>query len=262
MIDVKDIWAYFSDPPEDQQQYVNRTLYRLLEGPASNGVYLKGCAFYSALRDLVEANTERLPEFVQEKLACDDTETVAHLMYLVLSGWRDHYFKVLVPHHFSKARDWRDYGETSIDYTTSYDESEILYEADIRVYRATSFEMTNITMVSDYKQKDAKRVYLKGQRAVRICDLDFDKFRSVNMRAENMGEIFWIPSGPGSIREGQPMPLKRSDVLEEISCRRACRVIDSATWQRALKHMQLSPWPDSKRVSGRGIRAEIEFYIR
>lgn len=98
-------------------------------------------------------------------------------------------------------------------------------------------------------------------RAVRICDLDLNMFRSVNIRKIYTEEMFWTLSGPGDIREGQRMPCDTSEILEETSCSRTCKVIDSVTWQRALKHKQLSPWSDSKRVAHRGTRTEIEFHL-
>lgn len=87
MVNRQDVWAYFSNPPEDQRQYVDRTIYRVMQGVHNNDVYLKGDDFYSGLERMFKSNTDNLPESVQERLAYNERRTIHHLMYLTLSGW-------------------------------------------------------------------------------------------------------------------------------------------------------------------------------
>ncbi|OJI83174.1 hypothetical protein ASPTUDRAFT_31193 [Aspergillus tubingensis CBS 134.48] len=230
-------------------------------------MYLKGSDFYCALQQIIRKKTNDLPEFVQEQFVYRKERTLDYLMYLTLSGWFEDAVTESVLYNSPKFHEWkgyhgwRDHNEPTTDYCTPYDESEILYEASITVYRTTPRYDSSVRKVSDYMKKDANQVYLDGMRAVRICDLDFSMFRSVNMRKKYKDEIFWTPPGPCGIREGLRMPSDTFEIMEEISCSRTCKVIDSITWQRALKHMQLSPWSDSKRVARRGTRTEIEFYL-
>ncbi|GLB09935.1 hypothetical protein AtubIFM57258_005867 [Aspergillus tubingensis] len=86
MVNRQDVWAYFSNPPEDQRQYVDRTLYRAMQGIHDNHVYLKDDDFYSGLERMIQNNTDNLTEFVQERLAYNKERTSDYLMYLTLSG--------------------------------------------------------------------------------------------------------------------------------------------------------------------------------
>ncbi|OJZ91159.1 hypothetical protein ASPFODRAFT_41575 [Aspergillus luchuensis CBS 106.47] len=61
MVNRQDVWRYFSNPPEDQRQYVDRTLYRVMQGIRNNYVYLKGDDFYFGLERMIQNNTDNLP---------------------------------------------------------------------------------------------------------------------------------------------------------------------------------------------------------
>ena len=87
MVNRQDVWAYFSNPPEDQRQYVDRTFYRVMQSVHNNDVYLKGSNFYGVLQQIIRKNTNNLPEFVQEQLLYNKERTLDYLIYLTLSGW-------------------------------------------------------------------------------------------------------------------------------------------------------------------------------
>ncbi|XRM42739.1 hypothetical protein ABZX51_005949 [Aspergillus tubingensis] len=162
-------------------------------------MYLKGSDFYCALQQNIRKNTNDLREFVQERFVYRKERTLDYLMWLTLSGWFEDAVTESVLYNSPKFHEWkghhgwRDHNEPTTDYCTPYDESEILYEAPITVYRKTPSYDSSVRKLSDYLKKDVKQVYLDGMRTVRICDLDFSMFRSVNMRKKYKDEIFWTP---------------------------------------------------------------------